>query len=111
MKNTDRVVAVLLNRVALLIFSSRHVVFRVFPLGVPASEIMVEQFPYVTMQSTCGDVTQLLAQSAWSVCAFLSNEEERQLLGVIPRHILQMALEVCYVHCIIQLNAYRQRRG
>ena len=59
---------------------------------VTASSFMSTDFPYVTPESTKGEVRQLLSSSHWSTCAFLSSKEERKLIGTISRNALVHAV-------------------
>ncbi|KAJ8903843.1 hypothetical protein NDN08_000376 [Rhodosorus marinus] len=60
--------------------------------GTAAKEIMVTDYPYVTRRSSRATVQALLTRTGWTVCAFLSDEESRFLLGVISRSAIEDSL-------------------
>mmetsp|Transcript_13638 Transcript_13638/g.54686 ORF Transcript_13638/g.54686 Transcript_13638/m.54686 type:complete len:294 (+) Transcript_13638:2657-3538(+) len=60
--------------------------------GTAAKKFMITDFPYVTRRSSRSAVQALLTKSGWTVCAFLSDEESRFLLGVISRSAIEDSL-------------------
>jgi len=66
----------------------------VFISGTAAKKFMITDFPYVTRRSSRSAVQALLTKSGWTVCAFLSDEESRFLLGVISRSAIEDSLRV-----------------
>lgn len=64
--------------------------------SVSARNFMLKEFPFVTPDSTVGEVRNLLSISSsmgpWTTCAFLNNEKERHLWGTISRPVLMEIL-------------------
>lgn len=58
--------------------------------SVTAGSVMTKDFPFVTPESTKGEVYKLLTQGGkpWITCAFLSDREERRLWGTISQKAL-----------------------
>lgn len=62
--------------------------------SVVAGTFMWKDFPFVTPQSTRGDVYKMLTKGGrpWISCAFLSNSEDRRLWGTISQQTMWEAI-------------------
>jgi H+/Cl- antiporter ClcA len=67
---------------------------------VSAGQFMKKSFPYVTRQSTAGEVRSMLSSSSsdslWGTCAFLSGSSDLRLWGTVSRSVLAEAVNLAH---------------